>query len=154
MATYTTAAFSDPPYSMPTAGVHQERVKHTLTAALSQSTSDVLKIKKVAKGMVIIPELCSVFAAADPDSGNNATLAMKLTDGTTTKTIIGAENFQAANTRIVPDAADIATLGFFQVDNDDYYIYLEPGANDIDSGAVLFVTFGVQAVGGRSESSS
>lgn len=154
MATFETTAFSDPAYSMPTAGAHQERIKHTTTADLAFSTSDVLKVKKVAKGMVIVPELCSVFVASDPDDSNSATLAMKLTDGTTTKTIIGAENFQAANTRLVPDAADYATLGFFQVDNDDYYIYLEPGAGAIDDAIPLFITFGVQAVAGRSESSS
>jgi len=156
MATYTTSCYNDAAVAFPTSGLHLVRVKHTLTAALAQGTSDVLKLCKLPKGAVIVPQLCEVFSAADPDSGNNATLAMKVTDGTTTKTIISAANYQAANVRLTgaTTAADIPTLGFFKTGNDDFYALLEPGANDVDSGAVVYAIVAYTMDTGRYDSTT
>lgn len=153
MATvYTTSASSDPAYSFPTAGVYPARVEHTLTADLTFSGTDSLKVVALPEGASIIPELCSVFTADDPDAANSCTLALTVSDGTTTKTIISATTFQAANTRLVASAADIAALGFFKTGTKNYFAYLVPGAGKVDSGTTVDVVITYTMAGGRSES--
>ena len=137
MTTYQTSDFNSPAPADPRNGLITRFVKHTVGTAIT--TSDTLKVAKLPKGAQILPALTSVFADADPDSANNLTLALKITDGTTTKTIIAASAFQAIDTRISPSAADITGLGFFKTGNDDYYAYLEPAVGDLDAAAVIFV---------------
>lgn len=140
MATvFDSSSFTSPATALPVGGVVIRFVKHTVgSTAISQSTSDYLRVCKLPKGAQMLPSLCSVFAASDPDSGNNLTVSLKLTDGTTTKTIISTSNFQAANTRLVASATDIATLGFFKTSNDDFYVKLTPEAGDLDAAAVVY----------------
>ena len=151
MAIYTTSAFSDPPIAHPTMGVIVNRIQHTLTAALAAGTNDYLRVCKLPKGACIVPELCAVFADADPDAGNNATVSLTITDGTTTKTIIATANLQAADTRLTPAAAEITGLGFFKTSNDDFAVHLNAVANDVDAAAVLYIVVAYTMVGGRSE---
>lgn len=156
MATYTTSCFNDASVAFPTSGLHLVRVKHTLTAALAAGTSDVLKLCKLPKGCVIVPQLCEVFTNADPDAGNNATISLKVTDGTTTKTIISATAFQADNARLLASTAagDIPDLGFFKTGNDDFYAYIAAEANDVDSGAVIFAIIAYTMDTGRYDSTT
>lgn len=137
MATYTTAKFRESGARNPVAPYNVKLVKHTLSAALAQGTSDVLKVLKLPKGVVVIPSECYVGAFGDPDSGNNATVSLKYTDGTTTKTIIATGNLQAADTALAGTADMLFTNDFHVTDNDDYYVYLTAEANDVDISTVL-----------------
>lgn len=137
MATYTTAKFREAGKRNPVSGINIKTVQHTLSSALANGTSDVLKVIRLPKGVTVIPELCSVGSFNDPDSGNNATVSLKYTDGTTTKTIIDTGNLQAADTPLSGTAAMLYTNSFHVTDNDDYYVYLTAEANDVDSGAEL-----------------
>lgn len=137
MATYTTAKFREAGKRNPVSGINIKTVQHTLSSALANGTSDVLKVIRLPKGVTVIPELCSVGSFNDPDSGNNATVSLKYTDGTTTKTIIATGNLQAADTPLSGTAAMLYTNSFHVTDNDDYYVYLTAEANDVDSGAEL-----------------
>lgn len=150
MATvYTTSAFNDAAVAFPTSGLHLVRVKHTLTAALDESADDILKICKLPKGAAIVQELCSVFATTDP--GTSCVMALKLTDGTTTKDIIADTLFDSDEVRITADAADYAALGFFKTSNDDFYVYLKPNTADVDSGTVIYTTVAYTMDTGRYE---
>jgi len=137
MATYTTAKFREAGKRNPVSGINIKTVQHTLSSALANGTSDVLKVIRLPKGVTVIPELCSVGSFNDPDSGDNATVSLKYTDGTTTKTIIATGNLQAADTPLSGTAAMLYTNSFHVTDNDDYYVYLTAEANDVDSGAEL-----------------
>lgn len=140
MATvYDTPQFSSPAVNHPL-GLVFVPVKYTVGGtAIAQSTADYIRVCKLPKGAQIVPELCSVFADADPDSGANLTVSLKITDGTTTKTVISTSNLQAADTRLVASAADITGLNYFKCNNDDYYVKLTPEAGDLDAAAVIFV---------------
>lgn len=137
MATYTTAKFREAGKRNPVSGINIKTVQHTLSSALSKSTSDILKVIRLPKGVTVIPELCSVGAFGDPDSGNNATVSLKYTDGTTTKAIIDTGNMQAADTPLSGTAATLYANDFHATDNDDYYVYLTAEANDVDAATVL-----------------
>ena len=139
MATYESNVYNSPAVRDVRSGLNLAFVKHTFSAAFAASSSDVLKLKKLPKGVQILPQYCEVVADADPDSGNNATVSLKLTDGTTTKTIISTSNLQAADSRLVASAANIADLNFFKTSSDDFYVYLAAEANDVDSAAVVYV---------------
>lgn len=136
MATYDTPAFSDPPKGFPLNFVY-DTVKYTV-GSVAIGTSDNIRVKRLPKGAQMIPALCSVFADADPDSGNNLVLKLEITDGTTTKTLISNSNFQAIDSRITPSAADITGLGLFKTSNDDFYLKLTPTTGDIDAAAVIY----------------
>jgi len=140
MATvYDTPAYDDPAKGFPL-DVVWVPVKYTVGGtAISQTTGDYIRVCKVPKGAQLIPALCAVYADADPDSANDLTVSLKITDGSTTKTIISTSNFQAADTRLTASAADITGLGFFKTGNDDYYIKLTPEAGDLDAAAVIYV---------------
>lgn len=140
MATvYDTAVYNDTAVSYPVAGLACTMVKYTVgSSAIAQSSGDYIRLAKLPKGAQIVPELCSVFADADPDSGNNLTVSLKVTDGTTTKTVISTSNFQAADTRITASAADITGLGYFKTSTDDFYWKLTPEAGDLDASAVIY----------------
>jgi hypothetical protein len=142
MATiYKTPQYNDVAVSYPIAGVVVVPVKYTVGGtAISQVTGDTLRIAKVPKGAQIRPQECEIVADADPDSGNNLTVSLKVTDGTTTKTVISTSNLQAANARLTASATDIADLGFFATSNDDFYFVLTPEAGDLDAAAVINVT--------------
>lgn len=137
MATTNTAKFREAGKRNPVAGINIKTVQHTLSAAFANSTSDVLKVIRLPKGVTVIPELCSVGAFGDPDASNNATVSLKYTDGTTTKTIIATGNLQAADTPLSGTAAMLYTNDFHVTDNDDYYVYLTAEANDVDTATAL-----------------
>lgn len=137
MATYTTSKFKEAGKRNPVSPYNYKFVQHTLSAALANGTSDVLKVMKLPKGVTVIPEECRVGAFGDPDSANNATVSLKYTDGTTTKTIIATGNLQAADTPLSGTAAMLYTNDFHVTDNDDYYVYLTAEANDVDTATVL-----------------
>ena len=139
MATvYKTKEYNDVAISYPIAGVVFVPVKHTVGGtAISQATGDTLRVGKLPKGAQMLPQYCEIVADADPDAGNNLTVSLKLTDGTTTKTLISTSNLQAANARLVASATDIADLGFFKTSNDDFYVYMTPEAGDLDAAAVV-----------------
>lgn len=140
MANFDAASLKDAAVAFPTSGIHFVRVKYT-NGATAIGTSDKLRLCYLPKGAAPIPELCSFYSDdVDPDSGANLTLAMKLTDGTTTKTLIAAQAFQAVNTRVVASAATISALNFFKTGNDDFYVYLEPAVGDLDASAEVFAT--------------
>ena len=140
MATvYDTPQYGSPAVGLPL-GLVFVPVKYTVgSVAIAQSTGDYIRVCKLPKGAQIVPELCSIFADADPDSGANLTVSLKVTDGTTTKTIISTQNFQAIDTRLVASAADITGLGLFKTSNDDFYVKLTPEAGDLDAAAVIYV---------------
>ena len=137
MATYTTAKFREAGPKNPVSGVNDILIKHTLTSALAQATGDTLRVMKLPKGVTIIPEMCYIGSFDDPDAGDNATVSLKYTDGTTTKTIIATGNLQAADTPLSGTAAMLFTNDFHVTDNNDYYVYVTAEANDVDSGADL-----------------
>lgn len=137
MATYTTAKYMQAGSRNPVAGITFRTVQHTLSSALAAASSDTLKVLKLPKGVMILPELCYIGSFNDPDSGNNATVSLKYTDGTTTKTIIATGNLQAADTPLQGTAAQLFSNDFHVTDNDDYYVYVTAEANDVDSGAQL-----------------
>lgn len=140
MATvYDTPTFNDPAVADPRNGVTIAFVKYTVgSTAIAQSSGDYIRLVKLPKDVQLVPELCSLFADADPDSGNNLTVSVKVTDGTTTKTLISTSNFFAANSRITPSSTDICDLGFFRTSNDDFYVKVTPEAGDLDAAAVIF----------------
>lgn len=137
MATTTTSKFKEAGKRNPVSGINIKLVQHTLSAAFANSGGDVLKVIKLPKGVTVVPEWCSVGAFGDPDSANNATVSLKYTDGTTTKTIIATGNLQAADTPLSGTAAMLYTNDFHVTDNDDYYVYLTAEANDVDTATVL-----------------
>lgn len=140
MATvYDTSVFNDGAVGLPL-GLVFVPIKYTVgSSAIAASSSDYIRLAKIPKGAQIVPELCSLFADADPDSANDLTMSLKVTDGTTTKTIISTVNFQAADTRVVASAADITGLGYFKASNDDFYLKLTPEAGGLDAAAVIYV---------------
>src|SRR5512147_270416 len=140
MATvYDTPTYNDVAVSYPIAGLAVTHVKYTVgSSAISQASGDYIRLAKLPKGAQIVPELCSVFADADPDSANNLTVSLKVTDGTTTKTVISTSNFQAVDTRLTASAADITGLGYFKTSTDDFYWKLTPEAGDLDAAAVIY----------------
>ena len=140
MATYTSNRYNDAAVNDVRSGINLAFVKHTFSAAFAASSSDVLKLVKLPKGVQLLPQFCEVVADADPDSGNNATVSLKVTDGTTTVTLISTSNLQAIDSRLVASAADIANCNFFKTSNNDFYAYLAAEANDVDSAAVLYFT--------------
>lgn len=140
MATYTSNRWNDAAINDVRSGINLVFVKHTFSAAFAASSSDVLKLVKLPKGVQLLPQYCEVVADLDPDSGNNATVSLDITDGTTTKTLISTSNLQAANSRLVASATDIADLNFFKTSNNDFYARLNAVANDVDDAAVIYVT--------------
>ena len=140
MATvYDTNAYNDAPANDLRSGVNYQRVKYTVgSTAIDQASGDYIRVCKLPKGVEIYQELCAVYSDSDPDGDDNLTVSLKVTDGTTTKTIISTSNFQAADTRIVASAADITGLGLFKTSNDDFYVKFTPEAGDIDASSVLF----------------
>lgn len=138
MANFDATGYNDPITGVRLPGVFIKQIKYT-NGSTAITTSDKLRLCKLPKGAVIIPELCSFFSDdVDPDSAGNLTVAMKVTDGTTTKTIIAATALQAINTRVTAAAAAITALNFFKTSNDDFYVYLEPAAGDLDASAEVF----------------
>lgn len=139
MATvYNTPEYNDVAISYPVAGLVLVPIKYTVGGtAISQATGDYIKVCKLPKGAQLLAQYCEIVADADPDSGNNLTVSLKVTDGTTTKTLISTSNLQAANSRLVASATDIADLGFFKTSSDDFYVKLTPEAGDLDAAAVL-----------------
>lgn len=136
MAVYDTPAFDDPPKGFPLNFVY-DTVKYTVGSSAITS-SDYIRVKMLPKGAQMIPALCSVYADADPDSANDLTVKLEITDGTTTKTLISSSNFQAIDTRITPSAADITGLGLFKTSNDDFYLKFTPTAGGLDAAAVIY----------------
>lgn len=140
MANFDAPSLKDPAVAFPTSGIHFVRVKYTNGSTVI-GTSDKLRLCYLPKNAAPIPELCSFYSDdVDPDADANLTMAMKITDGTTTKTLIAAQAFQAVNTRVVASAATISGLNFFKTGNDDFYVYLEPGAGALDASAEVFAT--------------
>lgn len=138
MATYTTTVYDQArKVKSPVGGIVRVPVKHTLTAALANGTSDTLRVVRLPKGVQVLPDLCTLGSFDDPDSGNNATVSLKYTDGTTTKTIIATGNLQAADTALAGTTSQIYANDFHITENDSYYVYLTAEANDVDSGADL-----------------
>lgn len=137
MATYYTAKYKESASKNATAGLNIKIVEHTLTSALANGTSDTLRVLKLPKGVRIVNDLCFVASKDDPDSANNATVSLKYTDGTTTKTIIATGNLQAADTPLQGTFTQMVTNDLHVTDNSSYYVYLTPEANDVDSGADL-----------------
>ena len=141
MATYDTPVYSwDSPAGFPLNFVYLP-VKYTV-GGTAIGTSDNIRVCKLPKGAQLIPAFISVFADADPDSANNLTVKLEVTDGTTTKTVISTTNFQAIDTRITPSAADVTGLGFFKTSSDDFYLKFTPVVGDLDAAAVIFFEIG------------
>ena len=139
MANFDAPGFNDPAPAFPTTGIHYVPIKYTNGSTVI-TASDELRLCRLPKNALIIPELCHFFTNdVDPDSGANLTVALKITDGTTTKTIIAAQDLQAINIRVVASAASISALEFFKTGTKDFYAYLDPGAGDIDASAEIFV---------------
>ena len=155
MANFDAPGFNDPAPAFPTSGLHYVPIKYTNGSTVITS-SDKLRLCKLPKNALIIPELCSFFSNdVDPDSGANLTVALKVTDGATTKTIIAAQNLQAINIRVVASAASISGLEFFKTGTNDFYAYLEPAVGDIDASAEIFaVLVYTMDVSGRYETTS
>ena len=155
MANFDAAGFNDPAPAFPTTGVHYVPIKYT-NGATAIGTTDKLRLCKLPKNALIIPELCWFGANdVDPDSAGDLTVAMKATDGTTTKEIISAQNLQAVSTRVVASATSILALEFFKTPNADFYVYLEPGAGNLDASAEVFAVVAYSMdVSGRYEVTS
>lgn len=137
MATYYTREYKEGASRSPMAPITVKFIEHTLTSALANGTSDTLRLLKVPKGVRIWNDQCFLASYNDPDSGNNATVSVKITDGTTTKTIIATGNLQAADTALTGTVNQMVTDGCFVTDNENYYIYVTAEANDVDSGSQL-----------------
>lgn len=137
MATYTTTEWKQGAHKAPEAGIVMRRIAYTLTAALAQGTSDVLKVCKIPKGATLVPPLCAFWSSNDPDSANNATAKLDLTDGTVTKNLVASGNLFAADTALSGTFDIWAANDFFKTPSKDYYIAFTPTANDVDSGAQL-----------------
>jgi hypothetical protein len=138
MANFDSTAFKDPAVAHPTSGLHVVDVRYVNGSTVITS-SDKLRLIRIPKNCKILAELCSFWSDdVDPDSGANLTMGMFATDGTTTKTIIAAQAFQAINVRVEASAATISALAFFKTLNDDYYVYLQPGAGDLDASAEVY----------------
>lgn len=154
MANFDTSEMRDPAVAFPTSGVHLVRGRY-VNGSTAITTSDKLRLTYLPKGAAIVPELCKFFSDdVDPDSGANLTLAMKVTDGTTTKTIITAVAFQAINVLAPALAPAVTALNFFKTSNDDFYVYLEPGAGDLDASAEVFWQVGYTMDTGRAETTT
>ena len=154
MANFDTSEMRDPINSHPTGGIHLARGRY-VNGATAITTSDKLRLTFLPKGAAIVPELCKFFSDdVDPDATGNLTVAMKITDGTTTKTIITAVAFAAINV-LVPSLAPATTaLNFFKTSSDDFYAYLEPGAGDIDASAEIFWQVAYTMDTGRAETTT
>lgn len=151
MAIYTDAMFSEPPSAFPTTGIHLVRIKH-VTQAAYVAGADSVKLYKLPKGASIIAEQCSIFAnSVDDPSGGAMTLNMKITDGTTTKTIVTAGAIAAVNDRVVASAADIGTLTFFKTSNNDFYVYTEVAGAAATAAKPVYFVIAYTMDGGRSE---
>jgi hypothetical protein len=137
MATYYTREYKEGGSRSPMAPLSVKHISHTLTSALANSSSDTLRVYRLPQGVRVLNDLCYVASKDDPDSGNNATVSLKYTDGTTTKTIIATGNLQAADTALTGTVNQIVTDDVFVTDNPNYYVYLTAEANDVDSGADL-----------------
>jgi len=123
-------------------GMHYRPVRY-VNGSTTIGTTDKLRLIKLPKGAVVLPEFCSFWADdVDPDADDNVTCAMKITnaDGDATKTVIAAQNFQAVNTRVVASAATISAFNYFKTPDDSYFVYLEPGAGAIDASAEIFAS--------------
>lgn len=154
MANFDTAEMRDPAPAFPTSGVHFIRGRY-VNGATAIGTSDDLRLTYLPKGAAILPEFCHFFSDdVDPDSGANLTLAMKVTDGTTTKTIIAATAFQAINTRVQTSAAALTAFGFFKTSSDSFYVYLEPAVGDIDASAEIYWVVAYTMDTGRAETTT
>lgn len=137
MTTYTAAKYRETGARNPVAGINIKLVNHTTSAAYAKATSDVLKVMKLPKGVVVDPANCALGAYTDPDDADSATVSLKYTDGTTTKTIIATGNLQAADTALTGTDSTLIANSFHVTDSDDYYVYMTVEANALDSGVVL-----------------
>lgn len=147
---YKDPVFSEPPPAFPTTGVHTIRVRHTTQAAYA--AGDSIKIAQLPKGASILPNLCMIFSDDASDPGNGAmTVTLKVTDGTTTKTIIPATALGGVGVLITPVIAEIAALKFFKTSNNDFYVLSEIGANPAFAGAYIYYVIAYTMDGGRSE---
>ena len=155
MANFDSNSMKDPAVAHPTTGIHIVDVRY-VNGSTVVGTSDKLRLAYLPKGAKILPEFCRFWSDdVDPDSGANLTLAMKVTDGTTTKTIIAAQAFQAVNTVVVPSAATTSAFVFFKTSNNDFYVYLEPAVGDLDASAEVFARIAyTMDVSGRYETTT
>lgn len=151
MATYIDKMFNEPAPAFPTTGLHLVRIKHTTQAAYV-AAADSVKLFRLPKGASIVPQLCEIYAnGADDPSGGAMTLNMKITDGTTTKTIITAGAIAAVNDRVVASAADITNLTYFKTSNNDFYVYTEVAGANATAAKPVYFTVAYTMDGGRDE---
>ena len=154
MANFDTSEMRDPAVAFPTSGVHFVRGRY-VNGSTAITTSDDLRLTYLPKGAAIIPELCSFFSDdVDPDSAGNLTVAMKVTDGTTTKTIIAATALQAINKRVTAAEAAITAFTFFKTSSDNFVVYLEPAVGDIDASAEIYWVVAYTMDTGRAETTT
>lgn len=137
MATYYTREYKEGPSRSPMAPITVKFIEHTLTSALDKSTSDTLRVLRLPKGVRVWNDLCFIGSYNDPDSANNATVSVKLTDGTTSKDIIATGNLQAADTPLEGTVTQLVTNSSFVTDNENYYVVVTAEANAVDAASQL-----------------
>lgn len=138
MATYTTSEFAQGSHKNAEAGFTVRRIAFTLSSVFNGGAADVLKVCRLPKGATLIPPLCSFWSSNDPASAN-CTAKLQVTDGTTTKDIIGTGNIQAADTPVTGTFTGWAAIDFFKTGNKDFYVRLlgVAGADACDVGTQL-----------------
>lgn len=138
MANFDASGLNDPLPGLRLPGMHYVPIKY-VNGSTVIGTSDDLRLCKLPKGAIVLPEFCAIWTDdVDPDSGANLTVALKISDSTTTKTVIAAQALQAVSTRIVASAATIGAFAFFKTTNSNFVAFIEPAVGDIDASAEIY----------------
>ena len=137
--TYTFPTFNDPAMARPQAGVHQRIVKFTPTTGV---INDIFKVAKLPKGAKLSPGWYLEVPDLDTNATPTLTISVKVTDGTTTKTVIAAATTGQAGGVAYDSTATVGQqTGWanFKTTNDDFYVYVTwaAAAATFASGACL-----------------
>lgn len=120
--TYTNPTFTDSPVYSRAIGVHSLVVKWTFAAAIVQD--DVVKMLRLPKGAVLVPDGWFIENSADFDTSTNLTVSARVTDGSTTKTVFSALTIGQSAAAVAYPATTVVGVWGFKTTNDDFRIEL------------------------------
>lgn len=119
-------------------GAHEYVYKWDFTAAIA--ANDVVNIVRLPKDAVLLGGF--IETSADFDTSTNLTISLRVTDGTTTKTLISASTLGQGAAGVVTETAGNGSLttGWrgFKTENDDYKVQLlfPAGPSTATSGSI------------------
>lgn len=141
MATFTLPSYTDPAPARRQAGAHTPFTTFTFSAALA--ANDVVRAYKLPLNATLMPSGWFIETSADFDTSTNLTLTLRVTDGTTTKTVILASTVgQGAAARVTQDVGNgslqVGWLGF-KTTSSDFRVELlvAAGPSTATSGSII-----------------